>query len=99
MRDVPAATWPMTTDVAALAMPGMRVLPGEPEAGNPAISAWREGSVLRNAYEASLPATMGERSRTESLTIKRDRRQDDRMTGHGTTGRRRAKRSYAFAAF
>src|SRR6185437_2126531 len=67
MLDVAAATWAMAIDVAALAMPGMLWCSASQKRRYPQRSACRARSTeLRSAWAASLPSTIGARSRTDS---------------------------------
>jgi hypothetical protein len=65
--DVPPATWAMTTDVAALAIPGMEWCSATQNRLNTSRSACRaRSSVLWNDSAAVPPWRIGERSRTEN---------------------------------
>ena len=65
--DVPPAMWPMTTAVAALAIPGMLWCSATQYRRYPSASARRARSRELRIESAGLPpSVMGERSRTES---------------------------------
>jgi hypothetical protein len=71
MVDVPAATYPITTAVAALAIPVMLWCSASQKRSYPHRSAWRaRSSVRRSASAASPPSTIGERSSTERRVMR-----------------------------